>query len=193
MRAFYLRLLGLIAALGLLSGCTEVDSTVKDRFPTVYSMPIVHSDVDELLEFGHNFANMNASSRTETCRSLLKRQKEEPEVGVLLHVMIGRLLSDSCGDIPKILDEIANIPPTGLADERMRHLVAIHHEALKRMNSSSKKINSLERKHKAAQQQPVTEPKDTDGAKNEESKLLREKLEAIRSMEKQLDETSEGK
>lgn len=191
MQSLFIRIFSLIASLLVIGGCAEVNSSVKEHFPTVYSAPVVHSDVDELLDFGNTLTNMNTASRTETCRSLVKRQKEEPEIGGLLHLMVGRLLSDACGDIPKILDEIAGIPPSSLGDERMRHLVAIHSEALKRVNSTSKKLGSLERKQKTVQN--VLETKDAAGTKKEESRLLREKLEAIRSMEKQLDETSEGK
>ncbi|MBD9357952.1 hypothetical protein [Methylomonas albis] len=191
MQSLFTRIFSLIASLLVIGGCADVNSSVKEHFPTVYSAPVVHSDIDELLDFGNTLTNMNTASRTETCRSLVKRQKEEPEIGGLLHLLVGRLLSDACGDIPKILDEIAGIPPSSLGDERMRHLVAIHSEALKRVNSTSKKLGSLERKQKTVQN--VLETKDAAGSKKEESRLLREKLEAIRSMEKQLDETSEGK
>lgn len=191
MQSLLMRILTLTASLLALSGCAEVDSNIKEHLPTVHSAPVVHSDVDELLDFGNNLSNMNSASRTETCRSLVKRQKEEPEIGVLLHLMVGRLLSDACGDIPKLLDEIAGIPPANLGDERMRHLVAIHSEALKRIGHASKKLGSLERKQRTVQN--VLETKDAASSKTQESRLLREKLEAIRSMEKQLDETSEGK
>lgn len=191
MPPFCVRLTALILPSLLAVGCAEVDSGIRDRFPTVYSAPVVHSDLDELLAFGNNLATMSASSRAETCRALVRRQKDEPEVGVLLQLMVGRLLSDSCGDIAKLLDEIAGIPPSSLADERMRHLVSVHSEALKRIASASKKLSNLERKHKTVQ--TVLDTKEAGGSKKEESRLLREKLEAIRSMEKQLDETSEGK
>lgn len=191
MRLFTKRFPALTGIMLLVTACAEMDSGIRDRFPTVYSAPVVRSDLDELLEFGNNLATMSAGSRTETCRSLLKKQRDEPEVGVLLHLMVGRLLSDSCGDIPKLLDDIAGIPPAGLADERMRHLVAINSDALKRINSNAKKLAALERKQKTVQN--VLEIKDTAGSKKEDSRLLREKLEAIRSMEKQLDETSDGK
>jgi hypothetical protein len=135
-------------------------------------------------------ANMNAASRSELCRSLLKRQKESPGPGIQLHLMVGRLLSDACGDIPKVLDGVASIPAGYLNDERMTRLVATDTEALKRMNSLSKKLVSVESKQKTVQ--TVQEPKETSGTKKDENRLLREKLDAIRSMEKQLDESGEG-
>lgn len=192
MQSLFTRLPALIGSLLVISGCAEVDSGVRERFPAVYSgAPATHSDVDELLDFGANLANMTVPARAETCRSLVKRQKDAPDTGILLHLMIGRLLSDACGDIPKLVDELGAISPGSLSDDRMRKLIDIHGEALKRIGSTHKKLGALERKQKTVQN--VLESKDAGGSKKEESRLLREKLEAIRSMEKQLDETSDGK
>lgn len=191
MQSLFSRLFTLTGALAIISGCAEVDSGVREHFPAITSSPVLYSDLDAVLEFGNDLANMNAAARAEACRSLLKQQKGEPEVGVLLQLMVGRLLSDACGDIPKILAGIAGIPPSSLADERMQRLVAVHAEALKRIAGTSKKLGTLERKQKTVQN--VLDSKDGTGSKKQESKLLREKLEAIRSMEKQLDETGEGK
>jgi len=186
-----IRLISLASSLLLVAGCAEVNSGVRDRFPAAFNAPSVRSDFEDLLDFGANMANMPTSARTETCRSLVKHQKDLPDRGIVLQLMIGRLLSDACGDIPKILDELAGIPPDSLGDDRTQRLVLIHTEALKRINSTTKKLGSLERKQKTVQ--TVLDSKDTNGSKKKESQLLREKLEAIRSMEKQLDETSDGK
>jgi hypothetical protein len=58
------------------------------------------------------------------------------------------------------------------------------------MNYPSRKSGSTERKQKTVQSVP--ESKGTNGSKKDETRLLREKLEAIRSMEKQLDESGGG-
>jgi hypothetical protein len=104
--------------------------------------------------------------------------------------MVGRLLSDACGEIPRILDGVASIPPRSLNDERMQRFVAINTEALKRLNNQSRKLGSLERKQKTVQN--VLESKDSTGSKKDENRLLREKLEAIRAMEKHLDESGDA-
>jgi hypothetical protein len=72
----------------------------------------------------------------------------------------------------------------------MQRLVTIHTEALKRLHNVSRKLGSLERKQKTVQS--VLESKDTNGSKKNETQLLREKLEAIRSMEKHLDESGDA-
>jgi len=176
----------------LLTGCAEFNSGFGsgngDSNP--YNDPYARSDFDELLVFGANMANIPPSSRAEVCGLLIKRQKDSPGVGIQLHLMIGRLLSDTCGDISGILNEMSAIPPGSLTDEKVQKLVAINTETLKRMNSATKKLGSLERKRKTVQS--VLESKGANGSKKNEARLLREKLEAIRSMEKQMDEQDGG-
>lgn len=188
-----MRNISLALSLLLLTGCAEFNSGWNGYgYPDRYNDPYAQSDFDELLAFGANMSKIPAASRTDVCRTLLKRQKNPPGPGIYLHLMVGRLLSDSCGEIPRILDGVNAIPPGSLPDERMQRLVAIHTEALKRLQNVSRKVGSLERKHKTVQS--VLESKDTkenNGSKKDEARLLREKLEAIRSMEKHLDETGD--
>lgn len=172
----------------LLAGCAEFNAG-WNGYPDRYNDPYAQSDFDELLAFGANMAKISPSSRSEVCRTLLKRQKNPPGAGIHLHLMVGRLLSDTCGDIPRILDGISSIPPGSLYDERMQRLIAIHTEALKRLQSVSRKVGALEHKQKSVQS--VLESKDAGGSKKNETRLLREKLEAIRSMEKHLDESGD--
>jgi hypothetical protein len=184
------RLISPALILLLMTGCAQFDAGFNDRFSGRYNDPYAQSDFDELLGFGANMANMPASSRAELCRSLLKRQKGPQDVGIQLHLMVGRLLSDACGAIPKILDGVGSISSRYLSDERLKRFVSINTEALKRMNTVARKLGSLESKQKKVE--TVLESKDSKGSKKDESRLLREKLEAIRSMEKQLDESSDG-
>lgn len=152
--------------------------------------PYAQADPDELLTFGANMANIPASSRTEVCQTLLKRQNKSPGAGLQLHLMVGRLLSDACGDIPEILDRVSSIPVANLYDVRLQKLVAINTEILKRMNNLLKKVVSLGRRQKSVQS--LLESKDAKVSKKNETRLLREKLEAIRSMEKHLDESGDA-
>jgi hypothetical protein len=184
-----IRNIGLALSLALIAGCAPYNAGWNGN-PNPYNDPYSQSGFDELLGFGANMARIPPSSRAETCRILLKRQKDSPGAGIQLHLMVGRLLSDSCGDIPRILNGVDSIPAGYLSDERIRRLVAIHTEALKRLNNQSRKFGSVERKHKTVQN--VVESKDATGSKKDENRLLREKLEAIRSMEKQLDESGDG-
>jgi len=184
-----MRKLSLALSLLLLAGCAQFNSGWNGGSGH-YDDPYAQSDFDDLLGFGANMAQIPSSSRTKICRTLLKGQKDSPGTGIKLHLMVGRLLSDACGDIPRILKSIDSIPLGSLSDERMQRFVAINTEALKRMNNQPRKLGSTERKQKTVQSVP--EAKDSTESKKDETRLLREKLDAIRSMEKQLDESGGG-
>lgn len=168
-----------------MTGCAQFNSGFGGRFSNNYSDPYARSDYEELLTFGDNMAHMSASSRADVCRSLVRRQKGSRDPGIQLHLMVGRLLSDSCGSIPKVLRGVETVP---LTDSRLQRFVSINTAALKRMNSGSRRSSgSVDSRPKKAQ--TVYEPSDSKGSRKDENRLLREKLEAIRSMEKQMDES----
>jgi hypothetical protein len=191
-----LRHIGLTLTLALMSGCTQTHSGYwQDRFTSHFNNdPYTQIDVDELLSFGANMANVQAASRAELCKSLLMRQKNSEDAGIQLHLMVGRLLSDDCGSIPSVLEGIRAIPTDYLSDPRLQRLVSIHTEALKRMDRGGQGKRSTIQ-HNSRKTKPLSkskEPKETKPTNQDENRLLREKLEAIRSMEKQLDESSNG-
>lgn len=180
--------LSLAFSLLLMTGCAAINPDLQENPPPM-TTPNAQSDFDELLAFGANMAKSSPTARNEICRSLLKRQKASPESELQLQLMVGRLLSDSCGDIPKILDSINAIAPELFSGERMRNMVSIQTEALKRLLPVSKKISTPVAERKQKTDKPGPESKDTTESKKNETDLLREKLEAIRSMEKHLDES----
>jgi hypothetical protein len=171
-----------------MTGCATVNPGLQENPPPMTSTN-AQSDFDELLAFGANMAKSSPTARNEICRSLLKRQKASPESEIQLQLMVGRLLSDSCGDIPKILDSLNTIAPELFSGERMRNMVSIHTEALKRLLPVSKKISAPTPERKQKTDKPGSESKEITETKKNETDLLREKLEAIRSMEKHLDES----
>jgi hypothetical protein len=184
-------------ALGLLllSGCADFNAGWNGYQDPYYGNSYAQSDFDELLAFGANMAKISPSARADVCHTLQKPQKNPPGPGIYLHLMVGRLLSDTCGDIHKILSGVNAIPAGSMPDERMQRFVALHTEALKRLQNVSRKVGTLERKQKSVQSvldsKDTGEAKDPSGSKKDEARLLREKLEAIRSMEKHLDESSD--
>lgn len=133
-------------------------------------------DIHELLRYQADFANKSAASRTEECRWLLKRQQETPQVGWALRLMIGRVLSDSCGDPAKLVHTYETLADRNMPEQRVAWMASYQAEVLKRIGNLSRKAAVAERK------QP------TQKSGKDESKLLREKLEAIRSIEKKMDE-----
>ena len=191
------RLTNIFLILFLLAGCAKFN--LKGN----RNNPYAREDLDELLHFGANMANMTPSSRADVCRSLLAQQKGTSGAGIQLHLMTGRLLSDACGDIGRVLDGSESPVVRGVSDERVRLLVDAQTEALRRMGNLSRKAASADHRPKTVQ--CVPEPKKgraeskkssaeksvTESPKGD-SNLLRDKLEAIRSMEKKLDETGDG-
>jgi hypothetical protein len=180
-----IRFFRLIAVLSFFSitGCAEFNSGWNQSSPR-NSDYYASTDFDELLVFGENMARMPPSARSKQCRSLQKRQKTLSRTGIVLHLMVGRLLSEGCGDISKILFEL-NAIPFGTLDARTRRLVAINTEALKRIGSS-RKSSSPDCKQRSNPSE--AESKLIKGSNKNDARMLREKLEAIRSMEKQIDD-----
>jgi hypothetical protein len=170
----------------LITGCAELNVAPVEPEPTPIASLAVKSEIDTFLEFGASMAKMTPAARDETCAGLVKSQKNGNAASdVLLRLLMGRLLSDSCGDSRKLLDAVGKL---NLADEQLNRLILIESEALKRSLSVTKK-SSAERKGKSSSSN--TEAKANKDSKDNETKLLREKLEAIRSLEKRLDDSSE--
>ncbi|MDD2738844.1 MAG: hypothetical protein PHR94_07900 [Methylomonas lenta] len=183
-----MRLCASIFLVFILSGCAEFNST-PNRATTPYNDPYAQSGIDDLLAFGASIATMSETSRAELCKSLQNTQKISYSEGVQLHLMVGRLLSDDCGDITKILEGVKSLSPSYTADERMQRLIAIDTQTLIRMHNLEKKQRVVLQKPKKSK---AVETKNPSEPKQNETNLLREKLEAIRSMEKQMDESIDG-
>ncbi|MCK9605945.1 MAG: hypothetical protein M0R33_05780 [Methylomonas sp.] len=181
-----IRLLCLILNVLLVTGCAGFNSA-NDRDAQNRYDPYAQSGIDELLAFGASMASMSDAGRAELCKSLLNTQKISPSDGKQLHLMVGRLLSNACGDIPTILAGVHAISPAYASDERVQRLIAIHTQALQRIHRQAEKLNVVEQKQKKIK--TTLESKEPAGPQKNENRLLREKLEAIRTMEKQMDES----
>lgn len=180
----------LVTPMLLLVGCAHFNSETADTVPECYTPPKVASKFDKLLAFAHDTSNMPSAARTVLCHNLIKHQQESSDNDTLLQLAVGRTLSDACGDIGKLLDQVNAIPPSELEDEPLRQFVSLQQEVLKNMLGVSKKLNNLEKKKK---KKPSSSDNRDAEPVNDETRLLREKLDAIRSMEKQLDGTSDAK
>lgn len=188
LRAKICLLIGLLYA----NGCARYNDTNSSPPPPPYD-PYAQINFEDLLNFSANMAGISASARSEICRTLLKTGKSSTDISVQLQLLIGRLFSEDCGDSRTILEAVAAIPPGNLRDERAQKLVNIHSEALKRLGSQQPRKSGVERKPKSAAAPLESKEKEAAGSKKDDARLLREKLEAIRSMEKQLDESGNDK
>lgn len=177
----------LLGALALLShGCStqRADLVAKPvpAKPTAEqpSVPYLRVDSDELLRFGADLANATNTQRKTICRDLLQRERERAQPGLALHLLIGRTLSKSCGDIATVLRWVAAIPPDTLRDDRVRWLIAKEQAVLKEMQR-------LTRAAASAARTPKTARTDCPQPQQDEAQRLRQKLDEIRAIERQLD------
>jgi hypothetical protein len=172
--------LTLVAATATLAGCSDLE-TRPPEVSAVCEPTTTNRDLQEILAFGAQMAAANAGKREETCRTLLQTQKNGKwEQAALLRLIQGRLLSDACGNIGKLLEAAA----AAQMEPELQNWFKVQIEALKRINNTSKKLTIQTRKLKSseANQQP----------KDDENRLLREKLDAIRSIETQIDGNAAG-
>lgn len=137
--------------------------------------------VGELIDFQSDFAHKSPASRSEECRTLSQRQRETPHARWILRLMLGRALSEACGDVAKLLRAYDNLTARNVLDQPVAGMAAYQAEILRRVGTGGRKGSIADRKTKS-------EPTLKTG--KDESKLLREKIEAIRSIEKKMDEQS---
>lgn len=175
----------------VLSGCSHFKFGTDEPVPECTQPPKVASKLENLLTVANDISKMPSAARTVLCHNLVKRQQESMDQELLLQLIVGRTISDACGDISKLLDQANALPSTTLDEEPLRQFVGLQQEVLKNMLATSKKLSNLEKKKKKKQLSP--DSKDSTEPVSDETRLLREKLDAIRSMEKQLDGSSDVK
>lgn len=188
MSAFFNRSVVCLTLAWLFSGCAEFTATTENT-PISQPEPFSPVSVDKLLDFGARMSAMPDSEKIELCQSLLTTHQLLSSDDVQLQLMVGRLLCDACGDIPKILEGVKAISPNYGFDEKLQKFISIHSQTLRRIHNQA--IKPIAIKQKTKKSKSLTESKENT-EKPTENHLLREKLEAIRSMEKQLDESLEG-
>lgn len=186
----HLKLIAMASPLLLLGGCAHFNNADSEAKPECVVTPKAASKFDNLLAFAVDTSKMPPPARAELCRGLVKRQKDTPDSNTLMQLLVARTLSDSCGDIGKLLDQAAAIADTAYEDEQLRQFVGLQQEVLRNQQFMGKRLNSLEKKKKKLLGSTEKEPPEANPS---ETRLLREKLDAIRTMEKQLDSGSEAK
>lgn len=182
----------LIAA--TLCGCARVATRPAPSTPPApYVDPYDRTELDEVLGYAESFARRSAPARVEECRTLLRRRTESPGPGVELRLLFGRLLSDACGDIPSLQKGLAALPPAALRDENLRRLVAVQTEVLKALQGASKSGHSVRKRVVVVRRpaKPAVCPQPS--APSDEAKILREKLDEIRSIEHGIDHAGSDK
>lgn len=135
-------------------------------------------DADDLLAFQADFAHKSPAARAEECRWLAKRQQQSAQLDWTLRLMIGRPLSEACGDPGRLVRSYESLSARQRLDRRAAGLGDYQAKVLQRLGYAGRREGG-------------TEHTDKNAAKSgkDESKLLREKLEAIRAIERGMDES----
>jgi len=139
-------------------------------------------DSDELLRFGAHLAQATPAERKTICRDLLKREREHADPGLRLQLMVGRTLSKSCGDVATVLKWVSAIPSDRIAEDSVRWLIARDSAVLKEMRRLERAASQAPRTRKSSRVQASPTQ-----AQQDETARLRQKLEEIRAIERQLD------
>lgn len=182
-----LKTIALVSPLLLLNACAHFNKPEPEPVPECQVVAKPASKFDQLLAFAVDTSKMPPPARAELCRGLVKRQKDTPDSNTLMQILVARTLSDSCGEIGKLLDQATAIPAAAYDDDQLRQFIGLQQEVLRNLQFMSKRLNSLEKKKKKLL--GVTDKELTEN-NPDETRLLREKLDAIRTMEKQLDSGS---
>lgn len=141
------------------------------------------TNVDDLVRFQADFAHRTPASRSRECQSLRKRQLQSPQARWVLQLMLGRALSEACGDPAKLLRAYENLVRQDAFDRSVAGMAAYQAEVLKHLRYRPGKESAADRKAVGKEAPP---------ARQDDAELLREKLEAIRSIEKRMDDRSSG-
>lgn len=187
----------------LLCGCTGHATGPQPRKAQSYNY--AQGDLDELLTFGSDLVGMNETELADICREMRRRENLPALAGgaLVLHQMLGQLRYDKCADHDSLVARVDSFLLESLPDFRARQLVVMQAGLLRRQKPSpatapvkSAPAGARNRTRKAAPRPktaaPVSVPAPQPG-QQAEAPLLRQKLEAIRAMEQQMDTVEKGR
>lgn len=186
----------------LLSGCAGHATGPQPRKAQSYNY--AQGDLDELLTFGSDLAGMNETELADICREMRRRENLPALAGgaLVLHQMLGQLRYDKCADHDSLVARVDSFLLESLPDFRARQLVVMQAGLLRRQPSpttapvKSAPAGARNRTRKAAPRPKPAAPVSVPASRPEqqaEAPLLRQKLEAIRAMEQQMDTVEKGR
>jgi hypothetical protein len=181
------------------------------------------ADLDELLTFGSHLSEMTEAQQTGICHDMLKYERDPASAGggLVLHQLLGRLYSDECGDIKSLVTRLESFPMESLPDVQTRQLVTMQTALLRRQSPLVATPTPPRRQHQhplrktgeatpktSAKSQPApssprrsspvsgpgkSPPPAAAATGQGDDQLLRQKLEALREMERKLDDADVGR
>lgn len=208
--------LRVLLAAGLLSGCAGHTSGPHSQKGQPYAY--AQSDLDELLTFGSDLAGMSDAELAAICREM-RRRENLPALaggGLVLHQMLGQLRYEECADFDSLVARVDSFLLESLPDFRTRQLVVMQAALLRRQHPpSAGSVKAAPASARAKPRKTTARPQPTPPAPRRagpvdtpaaaaatpgskppsggDDPLVRQKLEAIRAMEQQMDAAGAGR
>lgn len=198
-------------ALLVLCSCAEV----KPQRPVRASPPSPDQryfsfTTEQLVSYGGELARLGIVDRLAECTKVLGLYRANQQTAVLLHLFIAELASEACGDPVKIRALVRALSPT-IKDERLRNYLAFQGLLADHVIAGSaerervaKKLKEVQwrlkqAQNKATQAQTKEKKAKTKGkeiyekmiSRDAEAKALKQKLDALKSIEQDLNEDTE--
>lgn len=158
---------------------------------------------ERLLSYAGELARLGPVDRLTECNKVLELYRANQQTGVLLHLFVAQLASDACGDPVRVLALVRTLKPT-LQDERLRNFLSFEGlladramQAAAEKERIAKKLR--ETRWRLRQAQTKEKRAETKGKKiyermisrDAEAKQLKQKLDALKSIEQDLNEETE--
>ena len=174
-----------------LAACAAV--TAKKRQPVVPVSPDARyeqADLAELLLFGDTIAGAASKDRETECQHIQTLLQTKPGLGLSLHLFQLQLLEPKCGDPRQTLAPL-QAGKAEFKDARIVQWLNYQEQFLIRLEASVGEKKELERQLQASSLKEKTTHRQMK-TRETELKTLQEKLDALKSIEENLDDVQDG-
>jgi hypothetical protein len=182
----------LLLFIGFLGGCQLWQEPKKpEQPPTVQPRDYSATDLDSLIRYGEDLTKMTPPERLVECQQVDRMQLSNPRMGYRLHLVLGQMLLDDCGDPGTTLQNI-NAVTNEITDNRVRSWLVYVGELISRDRKEAATSAELEKQLKVVQSGKHKVHKDVKVRDNKiqtlenEVEELRSKLNALKSIEQKL-------
>ena len=174
-----------------LVACTSL--AVKKRQPVEPVSPDARYeqlDFAELLSFGDIVATLSSKDREAECKHIQTLSQTKPGLGFSLHLFQTQLLEPKCGD-PRPTLALLQAGKSEFKDGRILQWLNYQDQLLMRLEASIGEKKELERQLQASSLKVKTTHQQMK-TRETELKTLQEKLDALKSIEENLDDVQDG-
>lgn len=147
-------------------------------------------DLDSLIVYAGQLANLDASGREEECRHIQQLMDAAAGLGLYSHLLLVQGLVETCGDRQVTISKLDVFMPT-IKDERLHHFLAYQGQILRRLETESEARKELDRQLKTSQDK-IKQTHKRMKTRESELKNLKDKLDLLKSIEQNLGNPEEG-